>query len=57
MRPGDDEAATPVRRFVVVGEPAGGGSAYSWPRERSQLAGMAAACADADADAADGSRI
>ena len=28
-RPGDDEAATPVRRFVViVGEPADGGSAF-----------------------------
>jgi Protein of unknown function (DUF2587) len=28
MRPGDDEAATPVRRFaVIVGEPADGGSA------------------------------
>ena len=29
MRPGDHEAATPVRRFVViVGEPADGGSAF-----------------------------
>jgi hypothetical protein len=28
--PGDDEAATPVRRFVViVGEPADGGSALT----------------------------
>jgi hypothetical protein len=28
-RPGDDEVATPVRRFVViVGEPAGGGAAF-----------------------------
>jgi hypothetical protein len=29
MRPGDDQAATPVRRFVViVGEPADGGAAF-----------------------------
>jgi hypothetical protein len=66
MRPGDDQAAAPVRRFVIVaGEPADDGPAFRiedparllrvWSPLQATLEQMAAA--PADADAADGNRI